>query len=94
MTSRLPPEIREQVLLLWLKAYSRDKVARIVGIGSGTVSEVIKDYNRRNPGFHLLREFVVATRKGGTTVRDFASAIRLQRLLESHGLTAEQLNPS
>lgn len=33
----------------------------------------------------------MATRKEGTTVRDFASAIRLQRLLESHGLTAEQI---
>jgi transposase-like protein len=66
MTSRLPPEIREQVLTLWLKAYSRDDIAKIMGIGSGTVSEIIKDYNRRNPGFDLLREFVVAIRKEGT----------------------------
>lgn len=91
MTSRLPPEIREQVLTLWLKAYSRDDMAKIVGIGSGTVSEIVKDYNRRNPGFDLLREFVVAIRREGSSVRRYATAIRMQRLLESHNLTAEQI---
>jgi hypothetical protein len=91
MTSKLPPEIREQVLTLWLKAYSRDDIAKILGIGSGTVSEIIKDYTRRNPGFDLLREFVVVVRKEGTNVMHFESAIRLQRLLESHSLTAEQI---
>jgi hypothetical protein len=91
LTLRLPPEIREQVLVLWLKAYSRDDIAKIVGIGSGTVSGIVNDYNRHNPGFELLREFVVAIRKEGTTVRRYAPAIRLQRLLESHGLTAEQI---
>jgi DNA-binding XRE family transcriptional regulator len=91
MTSSIPPEIREQVLTLWLKAYSRDELAKTVGIGSGTVSEIVKDYIRRNPGFELLREFVIAIRKEGTNVRHFASAIRLQRLLESHSLTAEQI---
>jgi hypothetical protein len=47
-------------------------MAKIVGIGSGTVSEIVKDYNRRNPGFDLLREFVVAKkrRKQCPAVRD------------------------
>jgi chromosome segregation ATPase len=91
MTSRLPPEIREEALALWLKAYSRDDIAKIVEVGSGTVSEIVKDYIRRNPGFELLREFVVAITKEGTNARHFASAIRLQRLLESHSLAAEQI---
>lgn len=91
MTSRLPPEIREQVLTLWLRAFSRDEIAKIVGIGSGTISEIVKEYNQRNPGFDLLRELVVAIRKEGTNVKHFAPAMRLQRLLESHGLTAEQI---
>lgn len=79
------------MLTLWLKAYSRDDMAKIVGIGSGTVSEIVKDYNRRNPGFDLLREFVVAIRREGSSVRRYATAIRMQRLLESHNLTAEQI---
>jgi chromosome segregation ATPase len=91
LTSRLPREIREQVLTLWLKAYSRDDIAKIVGIGSGTVSEIVKDYNRRNRGFDLLRELVVAIRREGSNVRQYATAIRMQRLLESHNLTEEQI---
>jgi uncharacterized protein YaaR (DUF327 family) len=91
MTRKLPPEVGEQVLTLWLQAYSRDDIAKIVGLGSGTVSDIVKDYNRRHPGFELLREFVVAIRKEGSNIRHFAPAVRLQRLLESQGLTAEQI---
>ncbi len=79
------------MLTLWLKAYSRDDIAKIVGIGSGTVSEIVKDYNRRNPGFDLLRKIVVAIRREGGNVRQYATAIRIQRLLESPDLTAEQI---
>jgi hypothetical protein len=44
-------------------------IARIVGIGTGTVSEIIKDYNQRNPEFVLLREFVVAVKKREAILR-------------------------
>lgn len=91
MTRKLPPEVGEQVLTLWLQAYSRDDIAKIVGLGSGTVSDIVKDYNRRHPGFELLREFVVAIRKEGSNIRHFAPAVRLQRLPESQGLTAEHI---
>lgn len=91
MTSRVPPEIREQVLVLWLRAYSRDAIARIAGIGTGTVSEILKDYNQRNPEFVLLREFVVAVKKEGSDIKERASAIRLKRFLESHNLLGEQI---
>jgi transposase len=63
MTSQVPPDVREQVLTLWLRAYSRDEIARIIGIGAGTVSEIVKSYNQRNPEFVLLREFVIAVKK-------------------------------
>jgi chromosome segregation ATPase len=91
MTRRLPPEIREQVLTLWLQAYSRDDIAKIVGIGSGTVSAIVNNYSKSYLGFDLLRELVVAIRKEGINVGHYAPAIRLQRLLESHELMAEQI---
>jgi hypothetical protein len=55
MTSQVPPNVREQVLTL--------EIARIIGIGAGTVSEIVKSYNQRNPEFVLLREFVIAVKK-------------------------------
>ena len=91
MTSRVPPDVREQVLTLWLRAHSRDEIARIIGIGTGTVSEIVKAYNQRNPEFILLREFVIAVKKEGGNIRHIASATRLNRLLESHNLGGEQI---
>jgi predicted DNA-binding helix-hairpin-helix protein len=81
MAPRVPPEIREEILNLWLDANSRDDIARIVGIGAGTVSEIVKAYGQRNPGFELLRELVVAIKREGSNIREYASAIRLRRLL-------------
>jgi hypothetical protein len=91
MTLKVPCDIREQALTLWLQAYSRDENARIIGIGSGTVSKIIKAYNQRNPDFVLLREFVIAVKKEGGNIREFASAIRLKRFLRSHNLKEEQV---
>jgi len=91
MVSKVPPAIREQVITLWLQAYSRDEIARIVSIGAGTVSEIVKSYNQRNPELVLLREFVIAVKKYGGDIWQLASAIRLARLLESHNLGEEQI---
>jgi chromosome segregation ATPase len=91
MTSQVPPEVREQVLTLWLQAYSRDEIARIIGIGAGTVSEIVKSYNRANPEFVLLREFVIAVKKEVVDIRQLASSIRLRLQLESHNLGEEQI---
>jgi hypothetical protein len=91
MTSKIPAEIREQVLTLWLRAYSRDYIARYIGIGAGTVSDIVKAYNQRNPEFVLLREFVVSVKKEGGDIMELASTIRLKRLLASHNLGEEQI---
>jgi hypothetical protein len=88
MTSKVPPDIRELVLTLWLRAYSREEIARIIGIGAGTVSEIVKAYNQRNSEFVLLREFVIVVKKEGGQL---ASATKLQRVLESHNLGGEQI---
>jgi hypothetical protein len=91
MTSKIPSEIREQALTLWLQGYSRDDIARRIAIGAGTVSDIIKAYNLRNPEFALLREYVVAVKKEGIRIKELASANRLKRILESHNLGEEQI---
>ena len=90
MASRMPPEIREEILNLWLHAYSRDDIAKIVGVGAGTVSEAVKAYGQRDPGFELSRELVVAIKREGSNTREFAPAIRLRRLLYNNNLNEEQ----
>jgi transcriptional regulator with XRE-family HTH domain len=91
MAPRIPLEIREEILNLWLRAYSRDDIAKIVGVGAGTVSEIVKDYGQRNPGFELLRELVVALKREGSNIREYASAIPLRRVLNINNLSEEQV---
>ena len=91
MTAKIPSDIREQVLILWLRGYSRDGIAQRIAIGAGTVSDIIKAYNQRNPEFALLREYIVAVKKEGVSIKEVASAIRLKRILESHNLGEEQI---
>ena len=91
MTAKIPSQIREQVLILWLRGYSRDDIARRIAIGAGTVSDIIKAYNQRNPELALLREYVVAVKNEGVSIKELASAIRLKRMLESHNLEEEQI---
>jgi hypothetical protein len=66
-------------------------IAKIVGIGAGTVSEIVKAYGQRNPGFELLRELTVAVKREGSNIIEYASAIRLLRFLSNYGLTEEQM---
>ena len=92
MVPRVPPEIRQEILNLWLQAYSRDDISQILGISAGTVSEVVKTYGQRNPGFELLRELVVAIKREGSNTREYASAIRLRRLLNNNNLSEEEVD--
>jgi hypothetical protein len=91
MASKVPPDIRERVLTLWLMAYSRDNIAHIVGIGAGTVSDIVKAYIQSDPEFVLLREFVIAVKKEAGGIKQLATAARLQRFLESHNLDGERI---
>jgi len=38
---RIPPEIKEKVVVLWIKAISRDDIAHRLDIGNGSVSRII-----------------------------------------------------
>jgi hypothetical protein len=78
-------------LTLWLQALSRDEIAKEVGIGAGTVSEIIKGYKQLDSEFDLAREFVVAIKRQGTNINQFASSIRVQRVLERHDLVGGQI---
>ena len=55
------------------------------------MSDIIKAYNQRNPELALLREYVVAVKNEGVSIKELASAIRLKRMLESHNLEEEQI---
>jgi helix-turn-helix protein len=55
MGSKIPREIRLEVIRKWLEGKTRDLIAGELEIGSGTVSEIVKEYRRGDLDADLLR---------------------------------------
>ncbi len=56
MKTRVPKSIKERVIKQWLQGISRDQIDKDKGIGTGTVSAIIKDAKQDILGIDLLRE--------------------------------------
>jgi hypothetical protein len=82
MGGRVPQPIRLEVIRMWLRAYSRDEIAKGVNIGAGTVSGIIQQCRQDDPDFDLLRGVAVELRNRDLRVEDFAPLFRLKSVLE------------
>jgi len=77
----------------WLEGYTRLQIARDNQIGTGTVSEIIKEVKSTDSEaqIDLLRETAVILRRQGLEIGFFAQSIRLKRILDGVGLTDQQV---
>jgi transposase len=82
MFSKALKELGEKVLVQWFQGVSRREIAKNIGIGAGTVSEIIKMYKQNDSDFDLEWEYVVNVRKRGLNIDRLRSAIRLDKRLE------------
>ena len=82
MGSKIPREIRLQAIRKWLEGKTRDLIAGELEIGSGTVSEIIKEYRRGDLDADLLREVALNLKNSGLDIQSFAPLIRLREVLE------------
>lgn len=82
MGSKIPREIRLQAIRKWLEGKTRDLIAGELEIGSGTVSEIIKEYRRGDLDADLLREVALNLKNSGLDIRSFAPLVRLREVLE------------
>jgi hypothetical protein len=82
MGSKIPREIRLEVIRNWLQGKTRDQVAYEVHIGAGTVSGVIKEYRSGNLDADLLREVALNLKNTGLDILSFASLVRLRAILK------------
>jgi hypothetical protein len=80
---RLPVEVEERILELWLKGYTYRKIQQELEVGLATISRVIEDARQRDPNIDDLRKLLRLLRKNGSNVFD---AIRWARLLDSLNL--------
>jgi hypothetical protein len=87
----IPKDIRDKTIFLWLQGVSRDDIARIVGIGAGTASEIVKNYRSNDADAVKEREYAVNVRKQGYNIRQLEPAIRLKNRIEMLNWREEQV---
>src|SRR5690349_2296135 len=78
MGSKIPKPIKLDVIRKWLEGKSRNKIAKEVGIGAGTVSGIIEEFRQNDPEFDLLREVAVKLKNQGINIESFSSLVRLR----------------
>ena len=82
MGSKIPREIRLQAIRKWLEGKTRDQIAHELEIGSGTVSEIVKEYRRGDLDADLLREVALNLKDRRLDIQSFAPLVRLREVLE------------
>ncbi|MGA9169328.1 MAG: hypothetical protein WBZ20_04190 [Nitrososphaeraceae archaeon] len=78
MGTKIPKPIKLEVIRKWLEGKSRNKIAKEVGIGAGTVSGIIQEFRQNDPEFDLLREVAVKLKNQGINIESFGSLVRLR----------------
>lgn len=91
MGRKIPEPIRREVLRKWLEGKSRNLNAKECDIGTGTVSEIIKEYQQKDADLELLRQVAVHLRHQGTKIQVFSKAVRLKAILDERGLDEDQI---
>jgi transcriptional regulator with XRE-family HTH domain len=86
MGGKIPRPIRVQAIRSWLEGKSRDKIAEELGISTGAVSSIIKDFRRDDPHFDLLRETAVKIKNLNMDIQSFAPLIRVYEVLREKEL--------
>src|ERR671910_566400 len=86
MGGKIPRPIKVQVIRSWLEGKSRDKIAEEIGISTGAVSSIIKDFRRDDPHFDLLRETAVKIKNLNMDIQSFAPLIRVYEVLREKEL--------
>ena len=82
MGSKIPREIRLEVIRKWLEGKTRDLIAYELEIGAGTASEIVKEYRRGDLDADLLREVALNLKNSGLDIQSFARLVRLRQVLE------------
>jgi transcriptional regulator with XRE-family HTH domain len=86
MGGKIPRPIRVQAIKAWLEGKSRDKIAEEIGISTGAVSSIIKDFRRDDPHFDLLRETAVKIKNLNMDIQSFAPLVRVYEVLREKEL--------
>jgi hypothetical protein len=83
MVSKTPPTIKAKVISEWLKGTSPNTIAKDIGIGAGTVTDIHQQArNKEIPDIDLMRALALMLKKENLDLSYFASAVRLKKVLD------------
>jgi phenylalanyl-tRNA synthetase alpha subunit len=91
LSNPIPQDIKIKVLAQWLQGISRDKIASLNSIGSGTVSEIIERMKSSDCDIDLMRRTALNMRKESLSISDLASSIRLNKILNQYGIAEDEV---
>ena len=83
------PSLKSLVIQGYLNGKSRDQIDKEVGISTGTVSNIIKDWKLRIgiPNVEELRDFAILVKKSDISIEQCAEGYRMKNLMENLGIT-------
>ena len=91
MPAAIPESVKTKVIDMWLQGLSRDANAKANYIGTGTVSNIVNEWQDeigRNSAL-ALRELLKSLNREGLSVTQCAIGFRTMKLLTDRGLEAE-----
>jgi hypothetical protein len=79
MTKTIPKELREKVIREYLKGKYGNEIAKYLGLGKGTVSNIILEWKSKLDAYEpeSIRELALEMRRAGITPRDCVERLRL-----------------
>ncbi len=95
MAARIPHHTKNKGSETLAKWMSRDNIAINNNIASGSVSNIIHDFKDKEiPDIDLLREVAVALKRENLDLIQFASSMRLRKMLDNLEFPKSELKNS
>ncbi|MDQ3867965.1 MAG: helix-turn-helix domain-containing protein [Thermoproteota archaeon] len=93
LTNQITDEIKGEVIRLYLRGLSRNDIARICGVGEGTVSNIIDEWKHSLdiPDVQALRDLAVNLKRCGIDAAQCTQGLRILNTIKKLGVNQNQV---
>jgi hypothetical protein len=86
IASPIPAERRQRVWEMYLGGKTFNLIEEVTGVSKASVVNIVRDMGGYDPDHILMRALAVNLRKNGSDLSQYASIIRISRLLDENGV--------
>lgn len=93
MVTKIPDKQKRQTIREWISGKSRDEIAKSLGLGSGTVTNIIRDWKKQlyDRDYDAVRELAVESKQKGLSLKEASDVIRLYNIVKSHSIKGDDI---